>query len=393
MKTKVKLVAVSIALCVIAAGATGCNKPAYGVHTNMPQDYYEIADESYFIDNTIEGCTAKKSETELLDNAGYSTEGRIFYSMSVEAQLCVSDNFKEDTAKEKFTQFSKAVYAKLNEIDKALSSTVASSDVSKFNAAAAGAELEISKITYEVLSIAKSVYELTDGYYNPALYYNVQAYGFGGAETYPHTAAELPKDEIIQKYTLLASHFGEVALSETADENGVNYFVTKPDFTVEVDGKTLAMKLDLGGIGKGYAVDIIDAMFDEYGYEYGYFNFSASSMAVKSHFEQGAYIMELVGPRSPQRKPYLFTKIRNEKLSTSGDNEQRYFIDGVRYCHIIDPTTGKPIRTGIMSATVIGGSAAEDDALTTAIMAMGKERASNFIKEKLTDRKVVFTCE
>lgn len=393
MKTKVKLVAVSIALCVIAAGATGCNKPAYGVHTNMPQDYYEIADESYFIDNTIEGCTAKKSETELLDNAGYSTEGRIFYSMSVEAQLCVSDNFKEDTAKEKFTQFSKAVYAKLNEIDKALSSTVASSDVSKFNAAAAGAELEISKITYDVLSVAKSVYELTDGYYNPALYYNVQAYGFGGAETYPHTAAELPKDEIIQKYTLLASHFGEVALSETADENGVNYFVTKPDFTVEVDGKTLAMKLDLGGIGKGYAVDIIDEMFDEYGYEYGYFNFSASSMAVKSHFEQGAYIMELVGPRSPQRDPYFMTKIRNEKLSTSGDNEQRYFIDGVRYCHIIDPTTGKPIRTGIMSATVIGGSAAEDDALTTAIMAMGKERASNFIKEKLTDRKVVFTCE
>ena len=393
MKTKVKLVAVSIALCVIATGVTGCNNPTYGVHTNMPQDYYEIADESYLIDNTIEGCTAEKCETELLDNAGYTTQGRIFYSMSVEAQLCVSDNFKEDTAKEKFTQFSKAVYAKLNEIDKALSSTVASSDVSKFNAAAAGAELEISKITYDVLSVAKSVYELTDGYYNPALYYNVQAYGFGGAETYPHTAAELPKDEIIQKYTLLASHFGEVALSETADENGVNYFVTKPDFTIEADGQTLAMKLDLGGIGKGYAVDVIDAMFDEYGYEYGYFNFGASSMAVKSHFEQGAYIMELVGPRSPQRDPYFMTKIRNEKLSTSGDNEQRYFIDGVRYCHIIDPTTGKPIRTGIMSATVIGGSAAEDDALTTAVMAMGKERASNFIKEKLTDRKVVFTCE
>lgn len=393
MKTKVKLVAVSIALCVIAAGATGCNKPAYGVYTNMPQDYYEIADESYIIDSTIEGCTAEKSESEFLENAGYTTQGRVLYSMSAEAQLCVSDNFEEDAAKEKFTQFSKAVYAKLNEIDKALSSTVASSDVSKFNAAAEGAELEISKITYDVLSVAKSVYELTDGYYNPALYYNVQAYGFGGAETYPHTAAELPKDEIIQKYTLLASHFGEVALSEVADESGVNYFVTKPDFTVEVDGKTLAMKLDLGGIGKGYAVDIIDAMFDEYGYEYGYFNFGASSMAVKSHFEQGTYNIGFAGPRSPQRDPYFMTKIRNEKLSTSGDNEQRYFIDGVRYCHIIDPTTGKPIRTGIMSATIIGGSAAEDDALTTAIMAMGKERASNFIKEKLTDRKVVFTCE
>lgn len=393
MKTKVKLVAVSIALCVIATGVTGCNNPTYGVHTNMPQDYYEIIDDSYIIGSTIEGCTAEKCETELLDNAGYTTQGRIFYSMSAEAQLCVSDNFKEDTAKEKFTQFSKAVYAKLNEIDKALSSTVANSDVSKFNAAAAGAQLEISKITYEVLSVAKAVYAFTDGYYNPALYYNVQAYGFGGAETYPHTADELPNDEVIRKYTLLASHFGEIALSEISDESGVNYFVKKPDFTIEADGQTLAMKLDLGGIGKGYAVDVIDAMFDEYGYEYGYFNFGASSMAVKSHFEQGAYNMGFVDPRSPQRDTYLITKIRNEKVSTSGDNDQRYFIDGVRYCHIIDPTTGKPIRTGIMSATVIGGSAAEDDALTTAIMAMGKERASNFIKEKLTDRKVVFTCE
>ena len=46
-----------------------------------------------------------------------------------------------------------------------------------------------------------------------------------------------------------------------------------------------------------------------------------------------------------------------------------------------------------MSATVIGGSAAEDDALTTAIMAMGKERAIKFVEEKLNDRKVIFTCE
>ena len=65
----------------------------------------------------------------------------------------------------------------------------------------------------------------------------------------------------------------------------------------------------------------------------------------------------------------------------------------MRYCHIIDPTTGKPVQSGIMSVTIIGGGAAEDDALTTAIMCMGKDKAIKFIEEKLTDRRVVFTVE
>ena len=65
----------------------------------------------------------------------------------------------------------------------------------------------------------------------------------------------------------------------------------------------------------------------------------------------------------------------------------------MRYCHVIDPTTGKPVNKGIMSVTIIGGSAGSADALTTAVMAMGREKALQFIESKLTDRKVVFLCE
>ena len=115
-------------------------------------------------------------------------------------------------------------------------------------------------------------------------------------------------------------------------------------------------------------------------------------MLVKKYPDGENFNIEFVNPRSNKRDGYVKVKTFDEKLSTSGDNEQRYFIDGVRYCHIIDPTTGKPVQTGIMSVTIIGGSAAEDDALTTAIMAMGKEKAISFIEEHLTDRKVVFTC-
>lgn len=366
----------------------GCEQPSYDFYTNMPVGTYEIAD-AHFTAHNIGGYTAADRNFEEVDTSAFDSVGRLYFSMTTDAELVVSADFSTDAAVANFTAFTTAVKYKLDAIDKALSTSVDNSDISKFNAASAGEKLEITQISYEVLGTALKVYNETDGCYNPALYYNIQAYGFGGAKSIPKTAAELPKDEVIAKYTELACHFGEIELSN----EGGKYFVTKPSQTVEIDGVTYAMKLDLGGIGKGYAVDCVDALYDAYGYNYGYFNFGSSSIVMKSNYLQGAYNLGFSSPRSPARDPYITTTIRNEKLSTSGDNEQRYFIDGVRYCHIIDPATGKPVQTGIMSATVLGGSAAEDDAYTTAIMCMGKEKAIEFIEEKLTGRRVVFTVQ
>ena len=226
------------------------------------------------------------------------------------------------------------------------------------------------------------------------MYYNIGAYGFDGEHDRPTKSSDLPKDEVIAKYTDLASHFGDIALEKKGMGEQTEYYATKPEYTVEAEGETLTMKLDLGGIGKGYAVDCVDKLFEEYGYEYGHFNFASSSMLVKSNYEVGNYNLNLTNPRRSASHPtYFETSIRNEKLSSSGDNEQFYLLDGKRYSHVISPRTGKPVQTGIMSVTVIGGSAAEDDALTTAIMVMEKDEAIKFIKEKLTDKRVVFTFE
>ncbi|MDE7306898.1 MAG: FAD:protein FMN transferase, partial [Clostridia bacterium] len=308
-------------------------------------------------------------------------------------ELVVAADFTQENANEYYSQFTSAVGAKLDEIGKALSSTVKDSDINRFNNAEAGATVEISQITYEVLSLAKSVYDWTDKCYNPALYYNVEAYGFGNNHKYPQSTAELPDGESITQYTDLASHFGEIVLSN----DGEKYYALKPTKTVEVNGENISMKLDLGGIGKGYAVDCVDKLFDKYGYKFGYFNFGASSMLVKKHVTNGNYNISFINPRSITRDTYLTTSICNEKLSTSGDYEQYYILDGTRYCHIIDPATGKPVQSGIMTVTIIGGqkeyTAAENDALSTALMCMGKDKAIKFIEEQLTDRRVVFTCE
>ncbi|MBD5632421.1 MAG: FAD:protein FMN transferase [Clostridia bacterium] len=388
MKINKKLFVLPVA-CIALACTVGCSQKSYAVYTNIPQGGYEIIDKNYKLTGEISGYTKPEKEFTEVDTSAYTSKRRLYYSMMSDAELVVSADFSAAGAEDKFTAFAHEVGGTLNAIDSALSTSVANSDITLFNEAAPGAQIEIREITYEVLGLALSVNAKTGGYYNPALYYNIYAYGFGGAHNYPQNKSELPSDEVIEKYTALATHFGEITLSEAAGK----YYALKPTATVEVGGETLSLKLDLGGIGKGYAVDKVDELFDEYGYKYGHFNFAASSMLVKSNLLQGEYEIRFGSPRSPSRDPYFSVFARNEKLSTSGDNEQKYIIDGTRYCHIIDPTTGKPVQTGIMSATVIGGSAAEADALTTAIMAMGKERAVQFIETELKDKRVFFCCE
>ena len=374
-----------LAVVCAAVCAAGCNNKTYGLYTNM-QDGFKVVDGS-FKTELIEGYTPTERGGEAPDSTGYTTQGRTYFSMYTDATVAISANFEAEGAQDRFNSFLAEFKTTIDDIDKSLSTSVVNSDVSRFNAAAAGEKVQISKTAYEVISEAKRIYEMTEGYYNPALYYNVLAYGFGDNHRVM-TKEDLPADGLVAKYTDLSSHFGELQLIR----DGETHYAVKPEYTVEAAGETLTLHIDLSGIGKGYAVDKVEKLFNDYGYEFGYFSFGSSSMLVKRHLG-GAYKLGLSNPRSSSRKPYVETEILNEKLSTSGDNEQFYTIEGVRYCHVIDPTTGKPVQTGIMSVTVIGGSAAEDDALTTAIMAMGKEKAISFVKEKLNDRRVIFTVE
>lgn len=330
------------------------------------------------------GCTG---QPEKPDTSPY------FFSMAADAAFILPKQIREEKEQDCYKLYGETRRL-LNEIDSSLSVSNENSYITKFNSAAAGARVELNDTAYEVLTLAKSLYEKTGGYYNPAVYYNVQAYGFGGtADKLPSDASELPSDEDIEKFNLLSASFSELGLEES---NG-KYYAVKPDETVEIEGVTYSMKLDLGGLGKGYAVDKVNVLMDKYGINYGYFSFGESSIAFKkwNGEETDFYTLGLSTPRyeAGKSRQYLHTKVKDACISTSGDNVQYYEIDGVRYCHVIDPTTGKPVQTGVMSATVIGGSAAEADALTTAIMAMGRGKAVEFIKNELSDRKVTFTYD
>ncbi len=313
-----------------------------------------------------------------------------------------------DEANKKANALHEEIKALLTSLDSSMNIANENSYISQFNSAEAGSEIEIDYHTYQVLSIAIKMFEETDGYYNPGVYYSVDLYGFGVRADYnerrPYDrddpSVELPDNEYVTAFQQLGESFAEVS----AYQRDGKYYVYKPEKTVTVEGHTYSLAMDLGGIGKGYAIDLVDGLIDEAGFEYGYFNFGSSSQAINespSKDSYGMFELSFQNPRKFLGAGYLTTRTANVSISTSGDYILSYTIDGTRYSHIINPKTGSPIRTGIATATVLDGrdgegiySAAEADARTTALCAMGVEKATEYMNE-LTEKgiKVAFLHE
>ncbi len=380
-----KLSAVIFALSVIASVFSGCGGETYAIYTNLSREEFSVQAGNFVV---CEGLNASGSANG--DNArvsaGFSSRTHVFYAMGAEALLVISADFSDEATLNGFNALCTEIEEVLYSLDNSLSATIPTSDVSVFNAAGAGDKVLIGYHTYNLLNLASDIYEKTEGYYNPAVYHSVKAYGFLGGER-PEDISDLPSSSLSSKLADLANMFGEVELSSKDGE----YYALKPDFTVTHDDTEYTLNLDLGGIGKGYAVDVVNGLLDDYGFEYGYFSFASSSIAVKRNSSVGEYTIGLRNPRGSG--DYLCVKTKNTLISTSGDYFLYYTLAGERYCSVIDPHTGKPVRSGVITATVFGGSAAENDAYTTAIMAMGKDRALQFVNAELTDRKFVFVCE
>lgn len=136
----------------------------------------------------------------------------------------------------------------------------------------------------------------------------------------------------------------------------------------------LGMKLDLGGIAKGYAVDRAIHILKSAGVSSAWVSAGGDSRVIGLSRKQQAWT---IGIKHPRKKSQYALKIplTDTAVSTSGDYE-RFFIDsqGVRQHHIIDPKTGFSAR-GLMSVTILANNSIDADALSTSAFVLGEERA------------------
>lgn len=136
------------------------------------------------------------------------------------------------------------------------------------------------------------------------------------------------------------------------------------------------VELDLGGIGKGYAVHRVRDLCRRRGITSALLSLGGSSVAAFGARPDGApWKIGLRGGTADQGGLLGVVHLVNGFLSTSGDDEQYVVHGGRRYHHILDLRTGHPARSGLRSVTVVAGSGAQAEAYSTALLVMGPAAA------------------
>ena len=132
------------------------------------------------------------------------------------------------------------------------------------------------------------------------------------------------------------------------------------------------MKLGLGGIAKGYALERAAALLSERGFE-DFLVVSGGQVYARGTRGGRPWLVGVRDPRGERDEIFATLPLAGGSLSTSADNESFFIVGGVRYHHILDPGTGWP-ATGLRSATVLHADPTLADALSTAVLVLGRER-------------------
>ena len=141
------------------------------------------------------------------------------------------------------------------------------------------------------------------------------------------------------------------------------------------------LAINFGGIGKGYALDCASERLVAAGIHDFLFHGGRSSVLARgdrASAEGGTHwSVGLIDPLHPERRlAEIF--LGDRALSTSGSQSQSFHFQGRRYGHILDPRTGQPAESEVLSATVLDSSAARADALSTGLFVLGPQGAQDY---------------
>lgn len=225
------------------------------------------------------------------------------------------------------------------------------SDVYKINENAGIHPVKVSKTTIDILEKAIQIAKQTNGAFDPTIRPLLVIWGFKNKNY------RVPTEEEIKAALKLISYQDIV--------------INKADNTVFLKHK--GEGIDLGGIAKGYTLDRIKEALDNFNITSALINMGGNVLTYKNPPNSSVWRIGIKNPRGNGIRGIITVK-GTKFISTSGDYERYFIKNGVRYCHIINPKTGKPARK-IISITVVSDKGYLGDALSTAFFVKGKEFA------------------
>ena len=217
-----------------------------------------------------------------------------------------------------------------------------------------------AKHFYINLETAKAIFESTDGALDPTIMPLVNYWGFG----YTEKRAITKVDSIKVKQLVELVDFENVQIQPKEEQ----LYVTK---------KNPSVQLDFSSLAKGYGVDEVGRLLERKGIQ-NYLVDIGGEVRAKGVNNRG--LSWRLGINTPSTEAALTAyetviSIENQSMATSGNYRNFHEVDGVKYAHTINPTTGYPERNTLLSATVLSKECMVADGYATAFMTMGLDRA------------------
>lgn len=308
-----------------------------------------------------------------------------------------------------------AAAQEIHRIDDMLSTGNPDSEISKLNAAGTGT---VSEETIRLIGESQTLYKETGGLFDIAIYPVMKLWGFptqeyrvpeaeeiqaalkladvtkitvGGAAASPAPAAApaanstaapaanstaapaAPAVPAAEGNTGTAAAEEAVPAADPAAQNGAPADAANSTVIFGMPG----MEIDLGGIAKGFTSSRVMEVFKEHGVKHGLVSLGGNVQALGTKENGKPWRVAIQNPESEM--DYLgVLEIDNKCVITSGGYERFFEKEGVRYHHIIDPRTGYPADSGIISATIISDDGALADGLSTSLFIMGKDQAEKY---------------
>jgi len=168
-------------------------------------------------------------------------------------------------------------------------------------------------------------------------------------------------------------------LAEAVKHIGWQGVTVKGNTVTLLDPKT---KIDLGGIAKGYIADDLARMLREAGCEGALVNLGGNVYALGAKANGSEWNIGLQDPNDERGAIIGKMKARDASVVTSGLYERNFEHDGVLYYHILDPLTGYPAKTDIVSVSVYSKKSVDGDAYATTLFLMGADKALKLLGSK-----------
>lgn len=252
----------------------------------------------------------------------------------------------------------------LYDLNMQMSTWIDSSEISRFNSLKQGGRIQISKEFLYVLSKGKEIFTQTNGAFDFTVFPLLNLWGFG-----PNKSSVFikPTNEDIAKELKYV---------------GVEKIIIEDTYIIK---SYLNQKLDLNAIAKGYAVDVIFNWFKNNGYNNIFVEIGGEIRTIGLNSNSSPWIVGIEAPQIEFGDPLFKTiNLSGKSIATSGNYRSFNINNNELYPHTINPISGQPVVTNILSVSVITEECIISDAWATALMVMPLDEGIKAVSKNVT---------